>query len=233
MIIMPKFNIIEKIFEQFGYTKQVGSNNTVNNYYAPINNTIGDPNALLGEPPKPQKTYYIEGRDLLGLGEEKIKKCGGFLEDFYEKIYKKSHRTLGTTKNPYNMIQGAIFAVGSQKDNIEWKRHSSASLREIIYVWVHIKKNISKDFSDSYKKDSDSGGISDNERESLNMLTKYYGYFSAIHHNDEVGILNSLKSLEKEAVLEIDDCLKTVMFIKQVKGFLDEIYNLSTVLNKK
>lgn len=242
---MFKFNFLEKIFEQFGVklslfdrknklensviksNQQTGNINNI--YNAPVNISVGNSSELLGKLSQPQKTYYTEGLELLGLTKNQVQEYGDFLDDFYKKIYNKSNREFGTTKNPYHMIKGAIFAVGSKKDNIDWKRHASSSLREIIYVWRSIKKDISNDFSSFYKKDT---GLNNEERKLLMELLNYYEYFSSIHHNDEVGIVYALQTLENRSTLEIDDCLKSDVFIKQIKDFLNKISDLSTVAIK-
>lgn len=240
---MFKFNFLEKISEQISLklsflsrktklknsaiesTKQTGNINNI----TPASIGVGDSSKLLGELPQPQKTHYTEGLELLSLTKRQVKEYGDFLEDFYKKIYSKSDRKFGTTKNPHNMLKGAIFAVGSKANNLDWKRHASSSLREIIYVWRSIKKDINNDFASFYKKDV---GLSDEEKNSLNEILNYYEYFSSIHHNDEVGIVNILRILEDSPTLEIDDCLKSDVFIKQIKNFLSQISELSIVLNK-
>ncbi len=228
---MFKFNFLEKIFEQFGYTKQTGSINNIHNYYAPVTvGGIGDANKLLGESPQLQKTYYTEGLKLLDLSEGQIEIYGEFLEDFYKKIYNQSGRKFGTTKNSRNMLNGIIFAVGSNLDNLDWKRHTSSSLREIIYVWKSINRDLNNDFAKIYKKD---GKLNENERGVLKIISGCYEYFSSVHHNDESGIVGSLRVLEGNPSLEIDDCLKQDVFLKWVKNFFENISIIITSIDKE
>ena len=168
---------------------------------------------------------YALGLRILKLREEHIKKCGGFLNDFYNKIYQKSKRQLGTTKNPYNMLRGAVFAVGTKDlSNADWSRHVSSSLREIVYVWHSIKNDINNDFCNFYKN---SKKLEVEESNTLNFLEKLYQYFSSVHHNDEVGIVQTLRALENDSTLELRDCLEEGVFLKYVKEFFVAILELA------
>jgi len=204
-----------------------GNQNIVIHNIANQNITVGDPSKLFEEQPEVYDNIdiYKEGLNILNLADDQIKSCGDFLMDFYKKIYSKSKRTLGTTKNPNNMLKGAIFAVGTKDfSNTDWMRHASSSLREIIYVWHSIKKDINNDFGSFYKNGKK---LKPEETDTLNFLKKLYEYFSSVHHNDEVGILQALKLLENNSTLEIKDCLREDKFLKYVKEFFVRILKLA------
>lgn len=174
---------------------------------------------------------YEEGLNILELTDDQIKSYGDFLMDFYKKIYFGSKRTDGTTKNPYNMLKGIIFAVGSKEfNNPDWKRHAASSLREIIYVWKILKRDIRNDFSNFYKNGNK---LSADESDILNTILGHYEYFSAVHHNNEVGIVNSLRNLEKDSSLEINDCLREDIFLKWIKNFFENISMLISFVGKE
>jgi len=178
-----------------------------------------------------QIDLYYKGLLLIDITNEQVEECSVFLFDFYKKIYSKSKRALGTTKNPNNMLKGAIFAVGTKDlSNTDWMRHVSSSLREIIYVWYSIKKDINNDFGNFYKNGKK---LKPAETDTLNFLKKLYEYFSSVHHNDEVGIVQALRSLENDSTLEIKDCLEENIFLKYVKEFFISILKLARFSNYK
>lgn len=84
-----------------------------------------DPLLQKGVSPEIGKNDPIkEGLQVVGLDENVIIYLG--------ERFKQVFDTNGSSRNGLSMLRGAMFALGSQDGNPEWREHCAGSLRELL-----------------------------------------------------------------------------------------------------
>jgi hypothetical protein len=154
-----------------------------------------------------------------GITNDQLNAVGIFFNDVYEKVRNKKTRQV--TRNALTMLQGAIFALGSKEENVEWKEHCSSSLREIIHEWDGNGHDFCGEFREFYPNSPKA-----TDTEAYKNFKSYYGYFSGIGHHNASGIMGSLKSLKKDSTLKLEDCYKDEVFLESVKGFFNLAFEI-------
>lgn len=170
-----------------------------------LKNRVGGP--LADESP------FSSGLYQSGITNEQLITIGKFFNTIYEKVRNKKERQV--TRNAVTMLQGAMFALGTKEYNIEWKEHTSSSLREIIHEWEGNGFDFCADFREFFPNSPKA-----NETEFYKRLKLYYNYFSGIGHHNASGIMGSLTSLKNDATLKLEDCYKDEIFLSAVKEFV-------------
>ena len=125
------------------------------------------------------------------------------------------------TRNALTMLQGAIFALGSKKENVEWKEHCASSLREIVHEWHGNGQDFCGEFREFFPNSPKA-----TDTEAYKNFKSYYGYFSGIGHHNASGIMGSLQNLKKDSTLKLEDCYKDDVFLESVKGFFTVVFEV-------
>ncbi|HEY4499087.1 MAG TPA: hypothetical protein VJH94_03430 [Candidatus Paceibacterota bacterium] len=168
-----------------------------------------------------------EGLYVAGISKEQLQLYGAFYNDLYQKVRDK-YRPRQVTRNALTMLQGAIFALGTQKlNNPEWQEHCASSLREILHEW-----NGSGKFENDYKEFYPDGWR-DEDSATFRELRLHYQYFSGIDHHEASGVLGSLIALLNDSTLKIEDCYKTDIFIIRVQKFLQNTSDIVEFSKRK
>jgi len=171
---------------------------------------------------------FTNGLYITGLTKEQIETFGLFLNELYQKIREGHSRQV--TRNALTMLQGAIFAIGTQKlKNPEWKEHCASSLREIFHEWN--EGQLESDFSLFYKNNGEK--LSSDESETFKEFKLHYQYFTGIDHHNASTIQGSLIALLKDNSLKLEDCYKDDVFIERVKNFFSKLSRIIEFSRKK
>lgn len=171
---------------------------------------------------------FTDGLYLLGINKDQVKNLGIFVNDLYQKI--RDARNKQVTRNAVTMLQGAVFAVGTKKqNNPEWKEHSASSLREIFHEWS--EGQLESDFVNFFKNKGEK--LATNEAETFKEFRQHYQYFTGIDHHNASTIQGSLISLLKDNTLKLEDCYKDEIFIERVKTFFLRLSEIQGFTVKK
>lgn len=171
---------------------------------------------------------FTDGLFTAGLSKKQVEAFGLFLNELYQKVRDNHNRQV--TRNALTMLQGAIFALGTQKlKNPEWKEHCASSLREIFHEWS--EGQIESDFALFYKNKGEK--LTNDESESFKEFRLHYQYFTGIDHHNASTIQASLIALLKDNTLKLEDCYKDDVFIERVKGFFSKLSRIIEFSKKK
>ncbi|MBI4117682.1 MAG: hypothetical protein HY453_01205 [Parcubacteria group bacterium] len=171
---------------------------------------------------------FTDGLYLIGISKEQVENFGTFVNDLYQKI--RDTRKKQVTRNAVTMLQGAIFAIGTNKQhNPEWKEHCASSLREIFHEWS--EGQLESDFVKFYKNEGEK--LASNESEVFKEFRQHYQYFTGIDHHNASTIQGSLIALLKNNALKLEDCYKDDIFIERVKTFFSKLSEIQNFAVKK
>lgn len=155
-----------------------------------------------------------DGLLTLHLNEEVITYLGKIFKEIFEK--NKSSR------NGLTMLKGAIFSIGTRKqNNPEWREHCAGSLRELVHECRGIGK-ISKWFCNTFKEKHSNFPNSSKARDEYARIDGFYKYFSEIHHHNAVYIIQRLQFLYGGEVKVGDD--NDEMFLQAVKDYIELLF---------
>ena len=160
----------------------------------------------LGESQDP----FTNGLFIAGLTEDQLKAYGLFMLDFYERLSKKKL----ITRNAYNLINGAIFALGTERlNNIEWKQHCASSLREIVLPWDGDGQLIC-DFIEVYKIQK-----TNEAKPLLKRIYLLYKFFTGINHHEPFTVDSTVRAIKGDPSLQTSYCHQDGVFIENIKEF--------------
>lgn len=161
---------------------------------------------------------FGEGLFIAGLTSNQVQVYGEFLNSLYQRV--RDHHKRQVTRNGLTMLQGAIFALGTERiKNPEWKEHCASSLREIFHEWD--EGQIEADFVKFYRDRGEK--LTNDESEVFRGFRHHYRYFTGIDHHNASTILNSLIAILKDNTLKLEDCYKDQVFLERVKEFFSKL----------
>lgn len=167
-----------------------------------------------------------DGLDAVDITLEQLESYGDFLNDLYEKIRKKHGKDV--TRNPHTMLKGALFAIGTEKqNNPEWREHCASSLREIFHEWNG--GDVSSDFALFFRNKKP---LSQEEKDAARELKTLYEYFTGIDHHNASTTMQSSIYLKKDRSLKWGDCVEKDFFIDMVKMLFTAIARIIALSTK-
>jgi hypothetical protein len=183
------------------------------------------------EDPKIHSDFYQNGFEQLEVTMEDIRNIGAFIHEL--SIFTISQRSSskklplkGVTNDHHRHLNGAIFAFGSEKENVEWKEHSASSLREMISLWEsgkNFKLVVSAYCEESKREESD-------ESEKLcEKITNYYGYFTGVTHHQVAAIVHGYRFLE-DVQAENGQCQGKESYKKVFKKFFVDLKKIINII---
>ncbi len=173
---------------------------------------LGGDKALNGSP-------FSDGLYALGLTEEQVNIYGEFIHGLYVKAVEVHGGQL--TRNGFTMLRGAIFAIGTRKqENPEWQQHCASSLREVFNHWDNVG-NFKSDFMLFFRNEGET--LKEEESSNLKLFWQLYDYFTGIHHHNDTTALHALWQIMHDQSLKPADCFNGEIFIERVKDFFLKI----------
>ncbi len=150
-----------------------------------------------------------DGLAILGVSKESI----DYLGEMFRLVFERNN----SSRNGLSMLNGAIYALSSRKNNSEWREHCAGSLRELIHE-CRGQGQISNWFCNTFKGKNRQFPTNTTHSTEYARIDGFYNYFSEIHHHNSLHIIQKLQFLYGNNIKVGDDTPER--FIIAVKDFI-------------
>ncbi len=206
----------------------VGRDKIVNNHFNFLG--VGKPSKLLNQisvpaaiTPTGTSDLITQSLGVLVIADATLTITASEVENitqFFQNVFDEN----SNGRRSQSLMKGAMFALISEKDNIEWREHCASSLREYFQGWDGDAGKISGAFN-AIKKTGDSTFPNmGNNRDLYIKMQWYYRYFSAKRHHEHDNAVRALCQLHSNQDLKEDtpDLFKktVAMFLTDMSGFV-------------
>jgi len=168
------------------------------------------------------KHIFKDGLSSAGISLGGVKRVYRLFSELYLVTQNKNKKGKPITNDAPRHVRGAVFALGSEGLNDEWKEHTASSLREMLHPWKDLRV-----VATYAKQLCDESQLSSKEKTELericNRLYTYYEYFSCIVHHEPAGICFKYRELTNETLGSYEECITSEKFKLVVATYFNEV----------
>lgn len=164
---------------------------------------------------------YVAGLKKLDVTHEEVVSVGSLLNSFYESLNSRDGRGRSITRNACTMLQGAVFALGTDTfGNLEWKEQSASSLREMMHAWDG-PDNLATDYFSVYKFDDPN--LKTKRKDAIKVIWNHYKFFSAYDHHDTSNVVFSLRAIRNDQNIKPEDSHTHDVFVEIFSSYVSTL----------